>query len=148
LNSSPEFAAKVDSCKEDFLDNEAARKFSESLWQEGKAALARHAADPESSAPNAIEHALTSFGAKAVDDPELLAKLDEFVVDVAVFLVARYQDEVADLIASTVAAWDPELTSRRVELAIGRDLQFIRINGTIVGGLAGMVIYLISSLFQ
>ena len=47
----------------------------------------------------------------------------------------------------TVAAWDPELTSRRVELAIGRDLQFIRINGTIVGGLAGMVIYLISSLF-
>ena len=59
----------------------------------------------------------------------------------------RYQDEVADLIATTVAAWDPELTSRRVELAIGRDLQFIRINGTIVGGLAGMVIYLISSLF-
>ncbi len=65
----------------------------------------------------------------------------------AVFLVARYQSEVAELIESTVAAWDPELTSRRVELAIGRDLQFIRINGTIVGGLAGMLIYLISSLF-
>ena len=60
-------------------------------------------------------------------------------MDVAVFLVARYQDEVGELIASTVAAWDPELTSRRVELAIGRDLQFIRINGTIVGGLAGML---------
>jgi uncharacterized membrane-anchored protein YjiN (DUF445 family) len=53
----------------------------------------------------------------------------------------------AELIATTVAAWDPELTSRRVELAIGRDLQFIRINGTIVGGLAGTLIYLISSLF-
>jgi uncharacterized membrane-anchored protein YjiN (DUF445 family) len=64
-----------------------------------------------------------------------------------VFLVGRYQDEVADLIASTVSGWDPELTSRRVELAIGRDLQFIRINGTIVGGLAGMLIYLISGLF-
>jgi uncharacterized membrane-anchored protein YjiN (DUF445 family) len=147
LNSSPEFAAKVDAWKEDFLDNEAARKFSASLWEEGKAALARYAANPESSAPSAIEHALTSFGAKAMDDPELLAKLDDFAVDVAAYLVARYQDEVADLIASTVAAWDPELTSRRVELAIGRDLQFIRINGTIVGGLAGMVIYLVSSLF-
>lgn len=147
LNNSPEFAAKVDAWKEDFLDNEAARKFSASLWEEGKEALARYAANPESSAPNAIEHALTSFGTRALEDPELLAKLDEFVVDVAVFLVARYQSEVSELIESTVAAWDPELTSRRVELAIGRDLQFIRINGTIVGGLAGMLIYLISSLF-
>jgi uncharacterized membrane-anchored protein YjiN (DUF445 family) len=66
---------------------------------------------------------------------------------VATYLVSRYQDEVADLIATTVAAWDPDITSRRVELAIGRDLQFIRINGTIVGGLAGMLIYLISSMF-
>ena len=147
LNTSPEFAAKVDAWKEEFLDNEAARRFSLSLWQDGKEALAKFAESPESAAPNAIETALTTFGQKALDDPELLAKLDEFAVDVAVFLVARYQDEVAELIATTVAAWDPELTSRRVELAIGRDLQFIRINGTIVGGLVGMLIFLISSLF-
>jgi uncharacterized membrane-anchored protein YjiN (DUF445 family) len=147
LNSSPEFAAKVDAWKEDFLDNEAARKFSASLWVEAKEALARYAANPDTSAPNAIEHALASFGQKALEDEVLLAKLDEFAVDVAVYLVGRYQTEVAELIESTVAGWDPELTSRRVELAIGRDLQFIRINGTIVGGLAGMIIYLISSLF-
>jgi len=147
LNTSPEFAAKVDAWKEDFLDNEAARRFSASIWQDAKAALARYASDPESPAPNAIEHALTSFGSKALDDPALLAKMDSFVVDVAAYLVSRYQDEVSDLIATTVAAWDPEITSHRVELAIGRDLQFIRINGTIVGGLAGMLIYLISSLF-
>ncbi|HTE43654.1 MAG TPA: DUF445 domain-containing protein [Gemmatimonadaceae bacterium] len=147
LNSSPEFAARVDAWKEEFLDNEAARRFSKSIWEDGKDALAKYAANPESEAPSVIEKALTSFGQKALEDPELMAKMDEFAVDVAVFLVARYQDEVADLIASTVAAWDPELTSRRVELAIGRDLQFIRINGTLVGGLAGMLIYLISSLF-
>jgi uncharacterized membrane-anchored protein YjiN (DUF445 family) len=147
LNSSPEFAARVDAWKEEFLDNDAARRFSASIWQDGKEALARYAADPESKAPGAIENALTTFGQKALEDPELMAKMDEFAVDVAVFLVGRYQDEVADLIATTVAAWDPELTSRRVELAIGRDLQFIRINGTIVGGLAGTLIYLISSLF-
>lgn len=147
LNTSPEFAARVDAWKEEFLDNDAARRFSKSLWQDGKEALARYAANPNPAAPGAIENALTTFGQKALEDEELMAKMDEFVVDVAVFLVARYQDEVADLIATTVAGWDPELTSRRVELAIGRDLQFIRINGTIVGGLAGTVIYLLSSLF-
>lgn len=148
LNTSPEFAAKVDAWKEEFLDNDAARKFSASIWQEGKEALARYVASPDSKAPGVIEEALTKFGQKALDDPELLAKMDEFAVDVAVFLVARYQDEVADLIATTVSSWDPELTSRRVELAIGRDLQFIRINGTLVGGLAGLIIYLISNAFK
>jgi uncharacterized membrane-anchored protein YjiN (DUF445 family) len=148
LNTSPEFAAKVDAWKEEFLDNEAARKFSASIWQEGKEALARYVANPESKAPGVIEESLTKFGQKALDDPDLLAKMDEFAVDVAVFLVARYQDEVADLIASTVSSWDPELTSRRVELAIGRDLQFIRINGTLVGGLAGLLIYLTSNAFK
>ena len=147
LNTSPEFADRVESWKEEFLDNDAARKFSASLWQEGKEALARYAEHPESRGPGMVEHALTAFGQKAINDPELLAKIDDLVVDIAVFVVARYQDEVADLIAHTVAAWDPELTSRRVELAIGRDLQFIRINGTIVGGLAGTLIYLISGMF-
>ncbi|HVX39545.1 MAG TPA: DUF445 domain-containing protein [Gemmatimonadaceae bacterium] len=144
LNTSPEFAARVDAWKEDFIDNEAARKFSASLWQDAKDALARYATRPEGVAPGALETALTTFGQKALDDPELLDKLDQFAIDVAVFLVARYQDEVAELISSTVSSWDPELTSRRVELAIGRDLQFIRINGTIVGGLAGLLIYIVS----
>lgn len=148
LNSSPELAARVDAWKEDFLDNEAARRFSLSLWQEAKDALARYVANPDSAAPGAIEHALTTFGQKAIDDDELLAKLDDFAVNIAVYLVARYQDEVGELIASTVASWDPELTSKRVELAIGRDLQFIRINGTIVGGLAGLLIYVVSSFFK
>jgi len=146
LNTSPEFAERVDAWKEEFLDNEAARRFSLSMWEEAKEALARYAEHPGPATPNAIETALVTFGQKATDDPELMAKIDNFAVDVAVYLVARYQDEVADLISSTVSSWDPELTSHRVELAIGRDLQFIRINGTIVGGLAGLVIYLLSKL--
>ena len=85
--------------QDQFLDNEAARRFSASLWTEGKEALARYAESPDSRAPGMVEHALTSFGQKALDDPELLAKVDDLVVDIAVFIVARYQDEVADLIA-------------------------------------------------
>ena len=75
-----------------------------------------------------------------------MKKLDDFVTDVAVFLVDRYQQDIADLITHTVQNWDAEVTAQRIELAIGRDLQFIRINGTLVGALAGLLIYLISGL--
>ena len=62
-------------------------------------------------------------------------------------LVGRYREEIGELITDTVAKWDPQATSQRIELAVGRDLQFIRINGTLVGGLAGLVIYIVSRLF-
>ena len=146
LNHSPAVAARIDALKEELLLSETARRFSASLWGHAKNALVRYAEAPEQLAPGTIERAINSFGEAVLVDPELLQKVDEFVLDVAMFLVDRYQSEVADLIAHTVASWDPDVTSRRVELAIGRDLQFIRINGTLVGGLAGMVIYLISKL--
>ena len=80
-------------------------------------------------------------------DPELLAKIDNWIVDVAKYLVDRFRDDVAGLISDTVNSWDAEATSRRIELAVGRDLQFIRINGTLVGGLAGLVIYTLTRIF-
>jgi uncharacterized membrane-anchored protein YjiN (DUF445 family) len=69
------------------------------------------------------------------------------VVDVAAQLVERYREEVGTLITDTVAKWDPQATSQRIELAVGRDLQFIRINGTLVGGLAGLLIYTLTQFF-
>jgi uncharacterized membrane-anchored protein YjiN (DUF445 family) len=146
LNHSPTVAARIEALKEELLLSDAARRFSSGLWGQAKGALARYAEAPDGVAPGAIERALNSFGEAALADPVLLEKVDAFVIDVAVFLVERYQTEVAALIEHTVSAWDPEATSRRVELAIGRDLQFIRINGTLVGGLAGAAIYLISKL--
>jgi uncharacterized membrane-anchored protein YjiN (DUF445 family) len=144
LNNSPAVAARIESLKEELLLSDAARRFSAGLWLRAKAALVRYAEKPDEVAPGTIERAINAFGDAVLTDPELLAKVDSFIVDVGMFLVERYQSEVSDLIAHTVASWDPEVTSRRVELAIGRDLQFIRINGTLVGGLAGMAIYLIS----
>jgi uncharacterized membrane-anchored protein YjiN (DUF445 family) len=146
LNTSPAVATRVEALKEELLLNETARRFSSGLWDKAKTALVRYAESPDGLAPGTIERALNSFGEAVLHDPELLGKVDDFVTDIAMFLVERYQSEVADLIAHTVSSWDPEMTTRRVELAIGRDLQFIRINGTLVGGLAGMAIYLISKL--
>ena len=145
LDNSPEMAAKIERWKEELLATETVRRFSSSLWTDSKAAIVRYSENPNAiHEGSAAERAITTFARHVREDPELLEKLNEAILDVAVFVVERYQDEVGDFIATTVAGWDPEVTSRRVELAIGRDLQFIRINGTLVGGLAGLVLYLIS----
>lgn len=146
LQHSPQTAARAEALKQELLDTDAVRQFSASLWVDAKAALLRYAENPGQATAGTLERALTTFADTVLNDPALLQKVDDVIVEVAVFLVARYQDDVADLIAHTVQNWDAEATSQRVELAIGRDLQFIRINGTIVGGLAGLVIYSISRL--
>jgi uncharacterized membrane-anchored protein YjiN (DUF445 family) len=147
LHDSPDVIARAEALKEELLHAEVVRRFSSSIWTDAKAALVRYAEDPEGRAPGTIERALTTLGETLLADPALMEKLNAVITDVAVSLVARYQDEVGELIAQTVQAWDPEVTSQRIELAIGRDLQYIRINGTLVGGLAGLGIYFLSKLF-
>jgi uncharacterized membrane-anchored protein YjiN (DUF445 family) len=145
LDSSPEMAAKIEKWKEELLATDTVKRFSASLWTDSKSAIVRYAERPESLRDgSAAERGITAFAIHLRDDPVLLEKLNEAIVDVAVFVVERYQDEVGDFIATTVASWDPDVTSRRVELAIGRDLQYIRINGTLVGGLAGLALYFLS----
>jgi uncharacterized membrane-anchored protein YjiN (DUF445 family) len=145
LDNSPEMAAKIEHWKEELLATETVRRFSSSLWIDSKAAIVRYAENPNAiHEGSAAEHAITTFARHVREDPELLDKLNDVILDVAIVVVERYQDEVGEFIATTVASWDPDVTARRVELAIGRDLQFIRINGTLVGGLAGLVLYLVS----
>ncbi|MEO5567015.1 MAG: DUF445 domain-containing protein [Gemmatimonadaceae bacterium] len=148
LDSSPEMAAKIEHWKEELLATETMKRFSSSLWSDSKASIVRYAERPESIREgSAVERAITSFATMVKDDPELQERLNEAIVDVAIYLVERYQDDVGEFIGVTVASWDPDHTSKRIELAIGRDLQFIRINGTLVGGLAGLVLYFVSRLF-
>ncbi|HEY7860400.1 MAG TPA: DUF445 family protein [Gemmatimonadaceae bacterium] len=148
LNESPEVRARAERIKLEILDKEAVRRFSSSIWDDAKAALFRYADAPNAFAPTAIERGLVSLGEAVSRDEALLARIDALIADVALHLVDRYQGEVAQLIAQTVTSWDPEVTSDRVELAIGKDLQFIRINGTIVGGLAGLAIYALSKFLR
>jgi len=147
LKESPEVRAKAERMKLEILDAEAVRNFSTSMWEDAKAALFRYAEAPDAFKPSAIERGLVSLGEALSRDAALLARVDMLIADIAGHLVDRYQGEVAELIAQTVTSWDPEVTSDRVELAIGKDLQFIRINGTIVGGLAGLAIYTLARFF-
>ena len=86
------------------------------------------------------------FGESILADPVLAEKIDGWADDSARYLIRTYGHEVADLIAKTIEDWDPEVTADRIEVQIGRDLQFIRINGTVVGGLAGLAIHTASVL--
>ncbi len=146
LQASPEVILKAEQIKEDLLQADTVRQFSASLWSDAKASIVRHAENPDGFNPETIERGLTAFGNAILADPLLMQKVDAWLIEGVVAVTERYQDEVGELIASTVRRWDPVATSQRIELAIGRDLQFIRINGTLVGGLAGMLLYLVQKI--
>jgi uncharacterized membrane-anchored protein YjiN (DUF445 family) len=133
LQASPEVILKAEKIKEEVLSAEAVRQLSGAIWRDTKAALNRYADSPDEVNTEAIERGLRGVGQAIQSDPALMAKIDQWIVDAAIAVIERYQDEVGELIATTVKRWDPIATSRRIELAIGRDLQFIRINGTLGG---------------
>ena len=147
LRSSPEMIARGEALKEELLEHPAVRGYSASLWADMKASLLRHSADPQSEFRLRVGHAVTRFGASLREDEELLAKVNGWIEQAVLYVVEQYRHEVAGLIESTVAAWDPEDTTQKIELQIGRDLQFIRINGTLVGGLVGLLIYTFAQWF-
>ena len=141
LQHSPEMAVRGEELKAQLLDNPAIRQWSGRLWGELKSGLVGAAADPESELRGRVVDGIVRLGETIQTDPDLRAKIDGWVERTVDYLVHQYGHEVADLISSTVEKWDADDASRRIELQVGRDLQFIRINGTVVGGLAGVVIY-------
>jgi len=144
LHNSPEVMARAEQLKEELLSADAVRHFSSSIWAETKAGLVRRAERAEETDVDAISSGLARLGAAILEDHELLERVDGWLRSGVLGLVERYQSEVSELIANTVRGWDPTATSHRIELAIGRDLQFIRINGTVVGGLVGLILYAIT----
>jgi uncharacterized membrane-anchored protein YjiN (DUF445 family) len=144
LHNSPEVAERAERLKEEILSADAVRHFSSSIWSDTKKALVRRAERAEESDVDSISTGLAKLGAAILDDPELLERVDGWLRNGVLGLVERYQSEVGELIAHTVRGWNPTATSERIELAIGKDLQFIRINGTVVGGLVGLILYAIT----
>ncbi len=103
-------------------------------------------ADGDGTAPT-IAPVLELLGTHLLNDREARLQLETRLTETVADLVEEHGDEVGALIEQTVAGWDPDLAADRIELAVGRDLQYIRLNGTLVGGLAGLVLYSISLLF-
>ena len=143
LKTSPEVIAKGEELKEELLAHPSVRQFSAEVWTDAKAAIVKYSEQPEDDEVRPIERGVVSLGETMLEDPELLAKVDGWLLDATLYVVEQYRTEVGQFIAETVRGWDPEDTSRKIELAVGRDLQFIRINGTIMGALVGLLLYMI-----
>jgi uncharacterized membrane-anchored protein YjiN (DUF445 family) len=146
LQHSHDVIARAEALKEQWLRDPAFLELSSRLWETTRAAILRYATQAEEGSPagGALENGITAFGASLLANEALLTEIDEGVIALVASALEQYRHEAADLIAQTVASWDPEAAAQRLELAIGRDLQFIRINGTLVGGLVGLLIYTVS----
>jgi uncharacterized membrane-anchored protein YjiN (DUF445 family) len=146
LRSDPEQIAKVEAAKLQLLDHPSVREYLANLWGTVKQLVLDGAQDPDSDLRRSMESLVVRAGEVLRDDPGIAAKVEEALQRMTGHVVTHYADDLTAVISTTVERWDTEETSRRLELQVGRDLQFIRINGTVVGALAGLAIYTISQL--
>jgi uncharacterized membrane-anchored protein YjiN (DUF445 family) len=149
LQHSPEVIARAEALKEEWLMGAASDDLSRKLWEGIREAITNYGSGTGGgSAPSPLDSGLSEFGVALLSNPTLLVEIDDLLVDVTAGVVEKYRHEIGDLIAQTVAGWDPAATSQRFELAVGRDLQYVRINGTLVGGLVGLLIYTLTRLLR
>ncbi|MEU5419319.1 DUF445 domain-containing protein [Streptomyces sp. NPDC001407] len=146
LRSDTDTRARVERLKSEVLGRGEVQDLIASAWSSVRAMIVAAAEDERSELRLRVRAGLLSLGARMAGDDRLRAKVDGWLEDAAVYVVTTYRHEITALITDTVASWDAEHTSRKIEAHIGRDLQFIRINGTVVGALAGLCIYSASRL--
>ena len=147
LQHSPDAIARTEALKDDWLAEPGAAELSARLWETTRRAVVTYATQAGAHAARPLDRGISTFAAALAANDALLEEIDSLVIDLTVSVVEQYRQEIGDFIAQTVAGWDPQATSRRFELAVGRDLQFVRINGTLVGGLVGLTIYTVFHLF-
>jgi uncharacterized membrane-anchored protein YjiN (DUF445 family) len=133
--------ARAEAVKEQLMAREEVTKAAATAWKTLKRLVLEGVDDPSSALRTRIADAVVRVGESLRDDADLRDKVDNWIVRAAEHLVAQYGVEITAIITDTIERWDAEEASRRIELHVGRDLQFIRINGTVVGSLAGLVIY-------
>ncbi|WP_394813372.1 DUF445 domain-containing protein [Streptomyces johnsoniae] len=145
LQHDEETRARVERLKSDFLTRPEVQELIASAWANVRAMILTAAEDERSALRRRARTAVLGIGNRLATDDRLRAKLDGWVADATVHIVSGYRAEITSLISDTVAGWDARTTSRKIELHIGRDLQFIRLNGTVIGALAGLVIHAVTS---
>jgi len=141
LQSDGETRARVERLKSEVLGRREVQDLIASAWAAVRSMMVAAAEDDRSELRVRARASLLSLGHRMAADGRLQGKVDGWIEDAAVYVVTAYRDEITSLITETVAGWDADHTSKKIEAHIGRDLQFIRLNGTVVGALAGLAIY-------
>lgn len=144
LQSDTDTRGRVERLKGEVLRRGEVQDLIASAWTAVRSMIVAAAEDERSELRLRVRASLLSLGARMAEDPKAQGKVDSWVEGAAVYVVTTYRKEITSLITDTVAGWDAEHTTRKIEAHIGRDLQFIRINGTVVGSLAGVLIYTVT----
>jgi uncharacterized membrane-anchored protein YjiN (DUF445 family) len=144
LRTSPELLERGESIKRELLASAGLRDWTSWLWKNAKDTLRDQAADPDSELRRRLAGALAAAGRRLNDDPVLQQSLERVVESGARTLADQFHDELAGLVTGTIQRWDATETSFQLELLLGRDLQFIRINGTVVGAGVGLALHAIA----
>jgi uncharacterized membrane-anchored protein YjiN (DUF445 family) len=147
LQHDPDTIARAETVKEQLMARDEIATAAATAWKTLKRLVLEGVDDPSSALRTRIADAVVRIGESLRDDAELRDKVDNWIVRAAQHLVSQYGIEITAIITDTIERWDADEASRRIELHVGRDLQFIRINGTVVGSLAGLVIYTVAQLF-
>ncbi len=138
--------ARAEAVKEQLMERDEVARAAETAWKTLKRLVLEGVDDPSSTLRTRVTESVMRIGESLRDDAELRDKVDNWIVRGAQHLVAQYGAEITTIITDTIERWDADEASRRIELHVGRDLQFIRINGTVVGSLAGLIIYTVAQL--
>jgi uncharacterized membrane-anchored protein YjiN (DUF445 family) len=141
LQTRPETRERVEAMKEQLLDNRSVSLWLDTIWQKGREAIVRAARNPDAAMAGKLGEVLNSMGATLEKDTRIRASINRFVRRAAAGMAASYGSSIVKLVSETIRSWDARTVTARLESAVGRDLQYIRINGTIVGGLVGLAIY-------
>ncbi|MGY4857936.1 DUF445 domain-containing protein [Cryobacterium sp. AP23] len=136
--------ARVEALKLELVDNAKLREFAGDAWESLKETLLVALADPQSALRRGITSTVLDVGGRLAGDASLGARIDRWLADAAGYMLQKYRHEIAGVITETVERWDPAETTEKIELQVGKDLQFIRINGTVVGALAGLLIFAVA----
>jgi len=146
LQTRPETRERVETIKEQLLDNKSVSLWLDTLWQRGREAIIRAARNPDAVLAGKLGEILKSMGGTLEKDARIRGAINQFARRAVVGMAASYGGSIVKLVSETVRGWDAQTVTNRLEAAVGRDLQYIRINGTLVGGLVGLILHLVDSL--
>ena len=146
LQHDPEVKAKVAKVRDELLENKAVKRWLDGLWEQGRTALLKAARNPDTMLAGRIGELVTQFGAMLGEDAGIKRTLNRYARRAVVGVVDSYGETALRLVSDTIRGWDAKTITDRLENAVGDDLQYIRINGTLVGGLVGVLIHTVDVL--
>lgn len=141
LSSDAELIRKGEIFRDEILSHPVTRELFLDIWIRLRDYLSESLADAASPLRAGFEREIVAVGRAVTEDPELRKRLNLWLRELIVYVVENYREPLTKIVSDTIAQWDPDATARRIELHIGKDLQFIRINGTLVGGFVGVALY-------